>query len=60
MRRRQQHVPETKLESGHYDLLFSHPEAFVSCKYGRDVYQKTFRAVVVDEAHCILEWYVRI
>ena len=50
-----------KLESGHYNLLFSHPEAFISCKYGRElmlgkVYQKNVCAVVVDEAHCILEW----
>ena len=54
-----------KLESGRYNLLFSHPEAFISCKYGRDlmlgkVYQNNVCAVVVDEAHCILEWYVRI
>ena len=54
-----------KQKSGHYNLLFSHPEAFISCKYGRDlmlgkVYQKNICAVVVDEAHCILEWYVRM
>lgn len=54
-----------KLENGHYNLLFSHPEAFISCKYGRDlmlgkIYQDNVCAVVVDEDHCILEWLVII
>ena len=57
--------PKQKLESAHYNLLFPHPEAFISCKYGRDlmlgkVYQKNVCAFAVNEAHCILEWYVRL
>ena len=52
---------KTELENGHYNIVFSHPESLVSCKYGRDLmlskpYQDNVCAVVVDEAHCILEW----
>ena len=51
------------LENGRYNILFSHPEALVSCKYGRSlmlnkIYQDNVCTVVVDEAHCILEWLV--
>ena len=50
-----------KLDEGKYNLVFSHPESFVSCQYGREllqseVYKKNVCALVVDEAHCILEW----
>ena len=50
-----------KLESGQYNLLFSHPEALVSCPFGRglvrsSIYQENVCAIVVDEVHCILEW----
>ena len=46
------------LENGRYNILFSHPEALVSCKYGRNlmlnkIYQDNVCTVVVDEAHCI-------
>ena len=42
-----------------------HPEAVVSSKYGRELllsktYQENVCAVVVDEAHCIVEWLVLI
>lgn len=54
-----------KLDNGHYNLVFAHPESLVSCKYGRGLlqskqYQDNVCAVVVDEAHCILEWLVFI
>ena len=54
---------EQKLRSGHYQVIFAHPEAVVSSKYGRELllsktYQENVCAVVVDEAHCIVEWLV--
>ncbi|XP_068674590.1 bifunctional 3'-5' exonuclease/ATP-dependent helicase WRN-like [Montipora foliosa] len=44
-----------------YEIVFSHPEAFLSCEDGLKVIQSTIylsavKAVIVDEAHCILEW----
>ena len=52
---------EEKLRSGYYHIVFSHPESFISCKYGRQLlksktYQDNICAIVIDEAHCILEW----
>lgn len=52
---------EGKLRSGYYHIVFSHPESFISCKYGRELlksktYQDNICAIVIDEAHCILEW----
>ena len=49
------------LKSAEYDLVFTHPEAFLSCKEGMNLsqsapYQHGVQAIVVDEAHCILEW----
>ena len=49
------------LKNGHYNLVFAHPESFLSCTFGREllnskVYQENVRTVVIDEAHCILEW----
>ncbi len=50
-----------KLEIGHYNIVFVHPESVVSCVYGRKLLQSkpnqdNVCAVVVDEAHCILDW----
>ena len=50
-----------KLETGHYNIVFAHPESLVSCADGRKLmhskpYQENVCAIVVDEAHCILEW----
>ncbi len=47
--------------SGYYNILFAHPEAFISCKFGRELannpgYQKNVCSIVIDEAHCVLEW----
>lgn len=52
---------KAKLEIGHYNIVFAHPEALVSCSYGRKLmqskpYQENVCAIVVDEAHCILQW----
>ena len=54
---------EDKLRCGHYHIVFAHPESFISCKYGRELlqnkpYQDNVCAIVIDEAHCILEWLV--
>ena len=50
-----------KLETGYYNIVFAHPESSVSCTYGRKLmhtkpYQENVCAIVVDEAHCILDW----
>lgn len=44
-----------------YDIVFLHPEACLSSKHGlarlnSSVFQKHVKAIVIDEAHCILEW----
>ena len=51
----------SRLQEGDYDIVFTHPEAFLSCKKGMNLFQsatyrKAVKASVVDEAHCILEW----
>ena len=55
-----QFTDREKLEIGGYNIVFAHPEFLVS-KYGRTLlqskpYQENVCAVVIDEAHCILEW----
>lgn len=52
---------EDKLRGGQYHIVFAHPESFISSKYGRGLlqsktYQENICAIVIDEAHCILEW----
>ena len=52
---------EDKLRNGSYHIVFCHPESFISTKYGREilmskVYQDNAVAIVIDEAHCILDW----
>ena len=52
---------EDKLRSGFYNIVFPHSEAFIASKYGRELlltktYQENVIAIVVDEAHCILDW----
>ena len=51
----------TLLKDAKYDMIFTHPEAFVWCKDGMELlqsqpYQGAVKEVIVDEAHCILEW----
>ena len=52
---------ENKLREGYYHIVFAHPETLISSKYGRELllskqYQENLVAIVVDEAHCIIEW----
>ena len=54
---------EKKLREGHYNIVFAHPETLVSSNYGRELllsetYQKHVIAIVIDEAHCIVDWLV--
>lgn len=49
------------LQAGNFQLLFTHPEVAVNNKHCRELflsnhYQRNVVAVVVDEAHCIIEW----
>ena len=49
------------VQNGEVKLLFTHPEAFISCKDGRklfqsDLYQERVMFCVIDEAHLIYEW----
>lgn len=49
------------LQTGKFELIFPHPEVAVSNRQCRDhflssYYQRNVRAVVIDEAHCIIEW----
>ena len=51
-----------KLVRGYYNLLFAHPEALILSKFGREMvysatYQQDVCTIVIDEAHCIIEWY---
>ena len=51
------------LKGAKYDILFTCPEAFISRKEGMEVfqsklYQSSVQVLVIDEAHCILEWCV--
>ena len=50
------------LKDAMYDIINMHHKAFLSCKEGMELlqsvaYQESVWAVIVDEAHCILEWY---
>jgi hypothetical protein len=54
---------ERKLHDGHYHIVFAHPETLISSKYGRNLllsekYQENVLGIVIDEAHCIVEWLV--
>ena len=51
----------SELRQAKYEIVFAHPEAFLSCKKGIEIlqsepYQRNVCAIVIDEAHCILEW----
>ena len=52
---------EIKLRNGHYHIVFAHPESLISSNYGRklllsELYQENVVAIVIDEAHCIVDW----
>ena len=49
------------IQKGEIRLLFTHPEAFISCKDGKkifqsDLYQARVMFCVIDEAHLVYEW----
>ena len=49
-----------ELRDAKYEIVFAHPEAFLSCKKGiellqSETYQRNVHAIVIDEAHCILD-----
>ena len=49
------------VQKGVYKIVFTHPEAFISCKDGRkifqtELYQDRVEFCVIDEAHLIEEW----
>ena len=51
----------SQLRNAKYEVIFTHPEAFITCKQGIELfqtekYQTNVHAIVIDEAHCILEW----
>lgn len=50
-----------RLQTGKYKIVYTHPEAFISCRDGRkvfqsDLYQDRVKFCVVDEAHLVEEW----
>ena len=49
----------SQLRDAKYEVIFTHPEAFLTCKQGIELfqtakYQTNVHAIVIDEAHCIL------
>ena len=55
----------TKIENGDFQMIFISPESlFCGTQWRRllctDVYRKNLVAFVIDEAHCIKNWYVAI
>ena len=53
------HIPRAEdLQAEKFELIFTHPEVAVSNRQCRDLFLSDYyqRAVVVDEAHCIIEW----
>ena len=45
------------VDAGGYQLLFASPEALLESDTWKNVIQlKNLRALVIDEAHCILDW----
>ena len=54
---------EKSLRDGRYQIVFAHPETLISSTYGRDLllsekYRENVVAIVIDEAHCIVDWLV--
>ena len=51
----------SQLRDAKYEVIFTHPKAFISCRQGLELfqtekYQRNVHVIVIDEAHCILEW----
>ena len=52
---------QENLQAGNFQLIFTHPEVAVNNRHCRELflsnyYQRNVVVVVVDEAHCIIEW----
>ena len=50
-----------RLLKGQYHIVFAHPELIISTKFGRamilsETYKECVVSIVIDEAHCILDW----
>ena len=49
------------IKEGKFEIIYSHPEAFISCKEGRSLLmsralQRNVFACVIDEGHLVCEW----
>ena len=56
-------VPVEILSSTHFDLIYTHPEVLVDNKkvsklLKTPAFNRKVKAIVVDEAHLVVEWYV--
>lgn len=45
------------LAAGKYQLIYAHPEAFLSLREGRKILYDHVCGICMDEAHMIQEWY---
>ena len=56
-------MPVEILSSTHFDLIYTHPELLVDNKkvsklLKTPTFNRKVKAIVVDEAHLVSEWYV--
>ena len=55
---------EKKIIGGKYSILFLSPESLFGGKWraviSTDVYRDRVKVLAVDEAHCVVEWYVTL
>ena len=56
-------VPVEMLSSSHFDLIYTHPEVLVDNKKVSKLlktpsFKQRVKAIVVDEAHLVVDWYV--
>ncbi|CAB3982252.1 ATP-dependent DNA helicase Q1 [Paramuricea clavata] len=52
---------QERLEKRKFNLVYAHPESFISCKEGRQLlmsstFQEKISTIVIDEAHLVAEW----
>ena len=50
------------LNSAHFDVIFTHPEVLVDNKVSKllktTAFKQKIKAIVVDEVHLVVDWYV--
>ena len=56
-------VPVEILSSTHFDLIYTHPELLVDSKkvsklLKTPAFNRKVKAIVLEEAHLVVEWYV--